>query len=231
MKLLSNAIKIASVILGLTAPMTSAFADQGNLQPWQLPMLAAEWGQWAFSIPAPANPVLDTTGEQCMVGQRGPIWFLAGAFLGGSATRSCSVPAGEALFFPIINAPNISIPKDVCGSTGIETAKELRADIKPFIDAAQNIEVTVDGRPIKKAMLRRVQSEVFYITLPADNVFLSLGFTPCPAAVYSPAVDDGYYASVGPLSLGPHTIHFQAQSGGFIEDVTYNLTVVPVSLK
>jgi hypothetical protein len=46
MNYLGNAIRIASVILGLTASMTSAFADQGSVPPGQLPALTAEWWQW-----------------------------------------------------------------------------------------------------------------------------------------------------------------------------------------
>jgi hypothetical protein len=45
MKLLSNAIKIVSVVVGLTAPMTSAFADQGSIPPGPFPELTAQWWQ------------------------------------------------------------------------------------------------------------------------------------------------------------------------------------------
>jgi hypothetical protein len=40
-------------------------------------------------------------------------------------------------------------------------------------------------------------------------------------------VDDGYYASVGYMRPGLHTLHFAAATGsGFSLDVTYQLTVV-----
>lgn len=242
MNYLGNAIRIASVILGLTASMTSAFADQGSVPPGQLPALTAEWWQWVLSIPqpvdaggnsvAPFNPVVDPSGAYCMVGQRGPIWFLAGNFTGApSVTRTCSVPADKTLFFPVINGINFSAPEGVCGSTGPETAAQLRADAKPFIDAAQGLSVTVDSQPVKKTLLRRVKSDVFDIAIPADNVFVSFGITPCLASIFSPAIDDGYYVSLDPLSLGAHTINIQAESGTLTIDVTYNLTVVPVTLK
>jgi hypothetical protein len=54
-----------------------------------------------------------------------------------------------------------------------------------------------------------------------------------PAGVYSPSVDDGYYALLKPLSLGNHTLHVHAEipSQSFVLDVTYNLIVKPVQLK
>jgi hypothetical protein len=212
-----------ATVTGLMIP-AKAVSAQG------LSDLTAEWWQWALSIPASVNPLTDASGDFCMVGQRGPIWFLAGNLTGApSITRTCSVPGDKTLFFPVINDVNISIPQGVCGSTGLETSKQLRADIKPFIDAAQNLLVTVDGQTVKKALLQRVRSQVFDVALPADNLFG--GGSSCPAAIYSPAVDDGYYVSLEPLKPGPHTIHFQAESGTLTIDVTYNLTVVPVTLK
>src|SRR5437867_1446450 len=65
--------------------------------------LSSQWWQWALSIPTGENPMLerDTTTERCTVGQRGDVWFLAGIFGVGSATRNCAVPEGTGLFFPV----------------------------------------------------------------------------------------------------------------------------------
>ena len=62
---------------------------------------SAEWWQWVLGIPQATNPQLDTTGEFCDVNQpASPFWFLAGTF-GGDAARSCTIPAGKLLFFPL----------------------------------------------------------------------------------------------------------------------------------
>jgi hypothetical protein len=66
---------------------------------------AAKWWQWAESIPYPINPIYDTTGADCAVSQHGRVWFLAGTS-GFDATRSCTIPAGKMIFFPIINYLN-----------------------------------------------------------------------------------------------------------------------------
>jgi hypothetical protein len=109
----------------------------------------------------------------------------------------------------------------------------MRKASAEFIDGITNLSVTVDGIAIKK--LRRVQSQVFEVALPANNVFVTActGLGGLPANVYSPAVDDGFYVLLDSLSLGDHALHFHAEnpSQGFTEDVTYNLTVVPVLLK
>jgi hypothetical protein len=62
-----------------------------------------------------------------------------------------------------------------------------------------------------------------------------------PPGTYSPAVDDGSYVMLKPLPIGAHTVHITATRGacpldapdnpGFSQDVTYDLTVVPVSLQ
>jgi hypothetical protein len=235
MKRFSEAIKAACVVLGFAMAVTPALADQGSIPPWQLPQLTAEWWQWLLSIPSSVNPLTDTKGDYCMVGQRGPIWFLVGSPGASPVSRSCSVPQGTTLFFPVINTATANTP-NACGQ-GPEnlTAKEQQAGIKPFIDAAQNLKVTVDHQTIKKTLLRRVLATPFAIALPEDNLFVpgcsTLNPPGQPAGVFSPAVADGYYVSLDLLKPGSHEIHIQAQSDSFTVDVTYNLTIVPVSLK
>lgn len=171
-----------------------------------------------------------------MVGQRGATWFLAGVGGGGTVTRTCSIPQGTTLFFPVINAVNVNSP-NVCGQNGKNIpVATLRAQIAPFIDGASKLSVKVNGKEVNN-LLQRVQSSVFAVALPEDNVF----DTPCtdaglgnvPAGIYSPAVADGFYVDLPPLMLGKHTLSFHAENtdAGFVEDVTYKLTVVPVSLQ
>jgi hypothetical protein len=176
-----------------------------------------------------------TRGEKCVVGQHGSVWFLAGNFGGGSTTRTCAVPEGKVLYFPVINSVNVNTP-NVCGQDSenipVEDLRDLPAD---FIDGATNLSVEVDGKPIEH--LRRVQSQVFEVALPEENVFdapcTGAGFGNVPAGIYSPAVDDGFYVRLNPLQIGNHTPHFHVEnpSQDFTLDVTYNLTVVPVLLK
>ena len=200
--------------------------------------LAAEWWKWVYSIPCTEdwcpNPVVDTTGDYCAVGQHGDVWFLAGAF-GGEVERHCYVPEGMPLFFPVINSGVAFDSPNACGQ-GPESysVKELRSWVAPSIDAATKLSATLDGKPVR---MQREQSVVFEIAVPKNNVYEYLFNIECAQGVYSPAVDDGYYALLNPLKKGPHTLHIHAEIPqpdpypNWVLDVTYNLTVVPVKLK
>lgn len=226
---------VFGVVIGLILPAQLALADEDR-SPF-LPALTGQWWEWALSIPTGQNPMLDTTGDDCMIGQRGGVWFLAGVFSanGGTVTRACSVPEDKALFFPVINSLNFNTPD--CGQGGENfSVRKLISLIKPLIDAAQNLSVAVDGKALDKKQIQRVLSLPFVTALPADNVFgpdACGTATPLPAGIYSPSMDDGFYVLLPPLKPGsqPHTLRFHAESGTFVQDITYNLTVVPVSLK
>ena len=139
------------------------------------------------------------------LGQHGPVWFLVGTFGASTATRNCSIPEGEALFFPVINGVSIDTP-NVCGQ-GSENIPldELRAQSASLINSATNLLVEVDGNSVQNLQKRfRTRSIVFDVTLPEDNVFDSLcigaGLGNVPAGTYSPAVDDGFYVMLQPLN-------------------------------
>ncbi len=113
------------------------------------------------------------------------------------------------------------------------TVKELRGLSKSTIDGVTRWSLFVDGKNAR-ALVKRIQSPVFSVALPESNIFdaecSSIGNV--PAGVYSPAVDDGYYALLEPLPAGKHTVFFHVEaSGESIGDITYHLTVVPVLTK
>ncbi len=214
-------VAIAAVGLGVVNPTRGGSPDSED---WE--QLTAEWWQWALSIPTPSNPLLDTTGDNCMVGQRGSVWFLAGFFFGGAATRTCSVPEDKALFFPVVNYFADNTP-NICGQGPDNlSVKELRAGAATYIDSVTGVAVQLDGEEVKA---RRVKSKVFEVAMAKDNIFVQPCNGDSPAGIFSPAIDDGYYVELHPLKVGSHTLHFQAQSQGTtVQDITYKLTVVPV---
>lgn len=221
------ATTLATALVAGTLVSAGAYADGQDYK-----NTTPEWWQWALSIPASVNPLLDETGAQCMVGQRGGEWFLAGVFypLSG-ATRECTIPEGVTLFFPVVNSVNFDAP-NVCGQGGPNPTSDYRDAAAAFIDATFNRSASIDGKPIKQ--LHRVRSPVFALALPEDNMFNHpdiCGGT-LPAGIYSPAVDDGYYVRLNPLKVGAHEVVIHAEGPlGFVLDVTYNLTVVPVAKK
>lgn len=256
MKNAKNFCAIAGIIGGLTMLSGASSADQLPPPPGSAPQppsplseLSAEWWQWVYSIPQPyaadtalSNPLFDTTGASCMVGQRGSVWFLAGTNgTTGPATRSCSVPEGASIFFPVINFSNINTPNCPSG-TGSMDVKALQAVLPPAIESVKSLFVTVDTADVTKTLVKLVQSPPFELAFPAQNVF---GQNPCnphvtlaplPAGIYSPVVAAGYYVWLPPLKPGSHAIAFSASGGtsffgSNVQNVTYSITVVPVSLK
>src|SRR5712691_4181128 len=59
------------------------------------------WWQWVFSLPVGHHPLFDTADVSA--GQSGQVWFLGGNFTGKPETRNVTIPAGIALFFPVLN--------------------------------------------------------------------------------------------------------------------------------
>jgi hypothetical protein len=199
---------------------------------------SARWWQYALSIPTSQSPFTDTTGADFSVGQSGHVWFLSGTFclnMNGmpctfsnpaAVTRDVTMPTGKALFFPILNseADNLDF------TTGRQdlgfTPDQLRSQITPFMDDVVThgfMTTSVDGVVLQNLASYRFASPVFSYTLPDNNI------AGVPAQTVTPAVADGYYLMLAPLSAGQHQIHFTGGSPllNFSLDVTYNITVTP----
>lgn len=171
---------------------------------------SAEWWKWALRVPGATNPLIDGTGEFCAEGQSGKVWFLAGNF-GGTTERSCTVPAGKPVFFPLLNG--IFVVTET-----FETEQIARDWVNSFIDKIDALEVTVDGVPVRFLRNHRAESPAFNITLPEGNLF---GIAP---GVYGPAVSDGYWEMLS-LKPGPHELQFRGKKDDFEVNVTYQLVV------
>ncbi len=174
----------------------------------------AEWWKWALSLPKGQNPITDTTGRNASYNQRGHVWFLAGTF-GGLADRTCKIPAGNAIFFPIS-----------CNETSyaecpnLNTEAQLRVFAKADIDQVKTIRAIVDGQRLPHSDLRRLESPPFEVTLPQENV---LGAPPGRTKSKS----DGYWVFLKPLAAGRHEIHFfsNCSTDALLVEAHYLLTV------
>jgi len=192
---------------------------------------SAAWLQWAMSIPAASNPILDNTGAYSSVGQSGKVWFLAGTTGSGAVppvVRTITIPSGTPLFFPIVNYFWVNTPE--YGDPNWSPAQEAnaRSILADIVDTATGFSLKIDGHSIKNLYDFRFQSTVAKCTIPplaADNLF---GADLVNNPYY--CVADGYWVMVHPLPVGSHEIHF---TGGFTAfppfslDVTYKITVKP----
>jgi hypothetical protein len=201
---------------------------------------SARWWQYADSVPTAQSPFLDQTGANFAAGQSGPVWFLSGTVcfnaLGqpcvatdknpATVVRNVTLPAGKFLFFPVLNSEADNVNPGAPDTTF--TADQLRALVKQQQDAAENMTVEVDGRTIPDVSRFRVTSPVFRYTLPRDNIITYLTGVNVPARTVYPAVGDGVYLMLAPLSPGHHTIHFAGDTGpgNYALNVTYDINVL-----
>jgi hypothetical protein len=131
------------------------------------------------------------------------------------------VPAGRAIFFPIINAECSTLEPEPFACSDEASCSGCAAG---FVDATAGLACEIDGVPVTDLESYRVQSPLFTIgPLTEDNL---LGL---PEGTTGESVSDGVWVMVAPLSVGEHTIHF---AGTFVDfdltlDVTYHLTIVP----
>jgi hypothetical protein len=187
--------------------------------------LSAEWWKWALSKPSTEFPLIgedpDYTEEQCngqpVTNKAGKYWFLAGTFDGSEVDRTCTIPAGKQLFFPVANEGYLLDPG--------QPAKEGRKIVNGFMDSIvadpefkSGMSVTVDGQEIKNNQVVRADSPLFTATVPDGGIV--------DPGSYS-MVSDGLWVTLPTLSEGEHTIHFKmsAPSVPFSQDNTYHLTV------
>jgi hypothetical protein len=163
---------------------------------------AAIWCEWLLSISKQNNPALDVTGEYCSVNQNNEnVWFLAGTF--GNITpviRKCTVPAGKAILFPILEKED-SLIEDL----DLKTEEELKWRSREATNRLVLMEATIDGEKVNRIENYRVQSEVFDLTFPDDNVYnVKPGLTR--------SVCDGYWLFIKPLRPGKHHIYFKGET-------------------
>jgi hypothetical protein len=177
----------------------------------------AEWWKWFISIPTGDNPINDPSGEKCAHSQQGPVWLLVGSG-GGKAERECTIPSGRAILIPAINV-ECSYAED----QSLRTDDDLRACATIDQDHVTQTAATLNGSVLQ---VHRIQSPVFNVTFPADNIFsVHEGSTK--------AVAEGFWVFVKPLPPGHYELHVQGLlvdptvTGpvNLVEDSTYHLRV------
>jgi hypothetical protein len=202
---------------------------------------AAAWWQWAVAIPKDENPML---GGPCELHQSGKVFFLAGT-TGGNDIRSCTIPAGKGIFFPLVNVMYKSCPEyggQFEGYTCEDATSEdlLHQGATEYMGYESTLLLEIDGVSVEGLDAYRAHSDTFVETSPTDVSARVFPFcagpieeNPCGVPVGSerPAVADGYWAMLRPLSAGQHEIRFAASIalpwGGFSLDVTYDILVTP----
>jgi hypothetical protein len=185
----------------------------------------SEWWKWAFGFDCANLPISDPDGSNQDQNQSGPVYFLAGN-TGGAVVRDVTIPAGKAVFFPLINIINdYPCPDPNFQPAEGQSLEDFLTDgATGFIDLADILSVNVDGTDLTNLTDYRGTSSMFNFT---GNPDLANCADPCITGTEQQAVTDGYWIMLKPLSTGSHTLHF---TGGismynWVVDVTYNITV------
>jgi hypothetical protein len=185
--------------------------------------LAGDWWNWAVQFPLATNPIVENGRVDCSRGQSGKIWFLAGNF-GGAAgepnpsDRTCVIPQGKALFFPIANSL-FWVPEDG------DDVDEVRRIANDATNAISELEVSLDGRALTDLFSYRAQSPPGGFALRFGPLLADFGF-PAQPDPRQPAVADGYWILLAPLRKGVHELHIRNSDGADLNiEVTYHLTV------
>jgi hypothetical protein len=244
---IANSVILIAVILGIVIPPSSSLATGQYkgffiVDPDKKVFLksysdwADKWTKWAFQIPTATNPILDVTGEYCDQGQRGPVWFLAGAFLSDPPAdpivRECRIPAGKFVFLPIAQglsfSPEFPSDDDVCFNSDLPEVEQVRCDVNDdIVKDIKGLELTIDGVRVNDPFAYRAQSPPggFVLFVPKNTIITDFyGYVPGPR---DPAVADGWWLMIY-LKPGEHTINIVVQiseNKGIAMDVTYNLIV------
>lgn len=160
------------------------------------------WCLWLYSIPKHRNPGLDATGKYSRMNQYDDnAWFLAGTF-GNTilVRRNSTIPRGKGIFFPIL------VKEDsFADDSDLTTESQLMTRCENATDKVLSLEAIVDGKPIENIERYRVQSDVFDLDLPDDNVYgIEAGSTR--------AVCDGFWLFLKPMSKGRHEIYFKGET-------------------
>ena len=220
MKLNSKLRQSAVVVMVLlVAASASAAASNKVVEPGSVfsgksyNELASEWTNWLVAEPFATNPALDPDGRFCDLNQQGNVWFLASTF-GGVADRTCEIPAGKAIFLSLGGvfvsfAPEFPSAGDPCAQMAT-AAEQVRCDVNNDVPVAPGVsfEATLDGEPIGDLLAYRAQSQPggYTLEVPDPSFLTDLGLDPGDR---SPAVADGYFLYLKPLSQGQHTLSFR----------------------
>lgn len=180
---------------------------------------------WLISQPADSNPSNDVTGKDCANGQENTnssVFYLVGAG-GGEFTKTCEVPAGKAVFIPVIS---VEVSDKEVPNASVDDLHRLA---KKDQDSVTSLALKIGDKEYSFDDLKkyRIHTRDFQVVFPENAIF---GATAGP----SKAVADGYHVITNQLQKGNYTINYKGSlicpgsdclAPNFAEDVTFNLIV------
>ena len=221
-------VRLVLLLLATLATVTQFTPAQGgNQNPGVIPpdagyrgLTYGEWSaDWWKAFIATPIPDLSPSFE----GQKGIVFLSAPLQLVGDpqTTIPVTVSQGTPLFIPVVTVEcSVFEPPPFHG----DDEDSLRACANQLVDGVTDVYAEIDGRAVNNLGQYRVDSPLFvWGPVPVDNI---LG---APEGTTSPAVADGYYLMLTPLSVGEHEVILRATIGDFgLEiDTKFVINVLP----
>lgn len=192
--------------------------------------LAADWWAYYLGIPLSMHPAVPTGGPvDCMINQRGPVWFIPSPPGFEPRHYSCTIKR-KALFFPLLTQLAINDP---------EFPPHMSLDEKrSFLDGAEQVfcgRAVLDGvQTSRTTPTVFIQSTTFTYESGVDG--MPDIFELLPGDLFdSEAVAGGLHVLLPPLTAGRHTLQIvggvgcnevDGEPAFLILDNTYELTVI-----
>lgn len=249
--------RVAALLSGALLSAVVATADNRIIPPSSLDALpdhktyeqwSIAWWQWVMTVPFSMNPITQMGNKvDCRIFQDpfSHVFFLTGTS-NFADTRSCTVPAGKPIFFPVVNllndypCPNGPFQPGPGQSLEQFLTIGYRGSVLPngarplvdgnTVDNAGNLGATLDGVPLAPTSIVPPPAESIYRATSPLFLFRadrSLNqYDPCVTGGIQPAVSDGYWIMLAPLSPGIHHLDIkQPVSGSTGVTITYQLFV------
>ena len=180
--------------------------------------------KWALGIDKDENPLNDQTGEKCATGQlnsNSSVFYLT-FNNGGTTERICKVPAGSALFVPVmqVEISNKDLPD--------ATPQDLKEAAKEDQDSVNSLYLKIGDKEYNLNELQKYRNptDVFDVNYADDGIFGIVEGGPTKVAA------DGFYVITEPLQKGNHTVHYKSSLScvdpncaepNFAQDIKYTI--------
>jgi hypothetical protein len=183
----------------------------------------AKWWDYNVDISAEEHPRDNFSPERCNLDQQqvDSVYYLPDN-LSGEEQRNCSIPSGKAVLAPLITGS--------CWDDDTDPKLKTEEGLRECSREGQEfgvVSATLDGRQLQNLEQYRATSDVFNMTVAENNAFQS------PSGTF-PAMTDGFFAFLEPLSPGEHTLVLEQSvlnpvqpEYNFASRTNYILTVEP----